>query len=58
MGLDQQADLGEDEEEEQEHVLEALKPIVREASIMKPDTHHQVADFHIFSTKQSISKNE
>ena len=47
MAMDrQEADLDEDEEEDQ-HVLGPLKPIVREASIMKPDTHHQLADFHV-----------
>ena len=42
----QEADLHEDEEEDQ-HVLGPLKPIVREASIMKPDTLHHLTDFHI-----------
>ena len=47
VGLDrQEGGLDEDEEEDQ-HVLEALKPIVREASIMKPDPHHHLTDFHI-----------
>ena len=51
MALDRhEGDLDEDEEKDR-HVLEALKPIVREASIMKYDTHHQLVDFHT-KTKQ------
>ena len=56
VGLDrQEGGLDEDEEEDQ-HVLEALKPIVREASIMKYETHHQVSDFDNFIKQQRKCK--
>ena len=55
----QESDLDEDEEEDR-HVLEPLKPIVQEASIMKSDTHHQLADFQVYQSKcnsSSLSRN-
>ena len=42
----QESDLDEDEEEDQ-HVLRPLKPIVREASITKSDTQSELADFQV-----------
>ena len=60
VGMDrQESDLDEDEEEDR-HVLEPLKPIVQEASIMKSDTHHQLADFQVYQSKcnsSSLSRN-
>ena len=42
----QEGDLDKDEEEDR-HVLEPLKPIVREASITKSDTQSQLSDFQV-----------